>query len=94
MDRSAIEEKTPKASPAPTKAISRRQRSKPFSPPEILALGNPILSALISELESLKFPFELVNMEIDGRWVAHLRLSGQMWTEEGSLDPSQEVEPV
>lgn len=75
---------SPKKQPAP------RKSGEPVAAP-LLARGNAFLLAMIRELRQFQFPFELWNGKVDGVWVAHIRIKGQMWNEEGGLQPSQKI---
>lgn len=78
-----------------TLPISRRKPSAPrvigavkvASP--LLATGNSLLLAILRELRGSAYPIELRNVLVDGKWVADIRLSGQMWTEDGGLKQSE-----
>lgn len=55
----------------------------------LLATGNALLLATIRDLRLGGFPIELRNTNVDGVWVAHLRVQGQMWMDDGGLKPSE-----
>lgn len=70
-------------------ALQRKPRSNGAIP--LLATGNALLLAMIRDLLKGRFPLELRNVQVDGVWVAHIRLRGQMWTESAGLKPSEKV---
>lgn len=82
---------------AQTANTSPTSRKKPSGPRVIgavkvdllLATGNSLLLAILRELRGSAYPIELRNVLVDGKWVADIRLSGQMWTEDGGLKPSE-----
>ncbi len=56
---------------------------------QLLATGNGLLLAILRELRGSAYPIELRNVLVDGKWVADIRLGGQMWTEDGNLKQSE-----
>jgi len=93
MDQSKNEAAT--GSTLPTSRVRRqRQHSHGVTPllaTDKLKQGNALLLAMIRDLLKGRFPISLHNVEVNGVWVAHLRLSGQMWTQEAGLQPSEAV---
>lgn len=72
---------------------SRRKLSKPLRTGRVnIQDGKPVLMAMVHELQSRGYPIELRNIQVDGKWVAHLRLPGQMWTNEGDIQGSEKCE--
>ncbi len=84
---------------AATASTSRTSRVKPpmrrksgaahASDVSLLATGNALLLATIRDLRLGGFPIELRNVQVDGVWVAHLRMQGQMWMDDGGLKSSE-----
>lgn len=51
--------------------------------------GNNLLLATLGELQKAGFKYEIHNIKVGGRWVASIRLVGQMWTDTGNLKGSE-----
>lgn len=81
----------------PTSATSRRTPSKPQSTGKTTTdknkvrqdIGNNVLKAMVYELQSRGYSITLHNVQVDGMWVAHLQIPGQMWTDDGDLKESE-----
>lgn len=81
---------------------SHGKRSKPPSPiasnkepieKATLESGNSLMLATLAHLSTGNFPYEIHNLKVGGKWVAHIRLIGQQWTQAGRLEESKPCEP-
>jgi len=81
MEALSKEEKTVNTSATSPARRSRRQR---HSATKGARLENNLLLATLAELPAGLY-YEIHNLQVAGRWVAHIRLIDQMWTQDGKL---------
>lgn len=73
-----------------TKGMSRKKSSKKRIISEItdrerINTGNQLLLAVIQELKNSEYPVSFVNKLKGEKWVATIELTGQVWTDTGTL---------